>query len=267
MCRNKVSRRNFLKYLSYGTCGAAIHQSFIPGFAAQALAAPTQRGAITDALLYVINLGGGATYNMAPIYHAAWRDKNPTISLSEAESLPFNGEQGFHPSLSYFKQLFDDGDLALINEVGFPNDIHTRSHEQAAQRWMKATANPMGAVAAGWMNTLSAQMNGFYAAISLAGSAPITEGGSSHMRNLESLASLNGASFLWSNDETDWLEMQRTAFRNASNTAQIASKTKVGSAISNMEDSAEAIQNATQADPPNVGVPAPNNDYTDVAKL
>ncbi len=267
MCRKKVSRRNFLKYLTYGTCGAAIHKGFLPGFSSQVLAAPTQRAAVNDALLYVINLGGGATYNMYPIYHSAWRDKNPIISLSEAESLPFNAEQGFHPSLSYFKQLFDDGDLALINEVGFPNDIFSRSHSTAAQMWMKASGNPMGAVTAGWMNTLSCQMSGFYAAVSLAGSDPIVQGGCPGTRALESLSSLNGSSFLYSTDETTWLNMQRTAFNNGTSASSASSQAAVSTSISNMEAAAEAIQDATQADPPNVGVNPPNNDYRDAAKL
>ncbi|MCI5064852.1 DUF1501 domain-containing protein [bacterium] len=273
MKRSSLSRRDFLKFTTLGTCGAAIHNVLQPGFAVQAFAEAHTRAAISGAHLFVINLAGGCSYNIAPIYADAWRDRNPTISYGPGNSLPLsNGsDQGFHPSLPYFKSLYDDGDLALLNQVAFSTNA-SRSHSMAAQMWMTGSIDPTGKN--GVLNNLACRTssNGLFAGVSFAGSDPIVEGSCAEMRKLEGLNSLEGERLQYSDDETAWLNMQRKELFDKGSAPDTQARSYVRDAIGNMDRSAARIQETLDgSNLPNVGVNPPNggfgNDVRDAMKV
>lgn len=275
MCKKKLSRRNFLKFSALGTCGAAVHTAMTPGFNMVQYA--NAQALTTAQHLFVINLAGGASYNIAPIYNSAWYDKNPNVSYQPADSLPLaNGaDQGFHPSLAYFKELYDDGDLALLNQVAF-SERASRSHSTAAQMWMTGSISPNGKN--GVLNSLSCRAtgNGLFSGVSLAGSDPIAEGSCAKMRKLEGLDGLEGRMLRLNDDnrnqnytdETTWLNMQRKKLAEADNKSSTTSRSFVKSAIESMDESADQINETLDgATIPNVGVNAPNNDFRDAMNV
>ena len=50
--------------------------------------------------------------------------------------LPLNEQVGFNPNLSPFKALYDEGHLALVQGVGYPNP--NRSHFRSTDIWTSA---------------------------------------------------------------------------------------------------------------------------------
>ena len=51
--------------------------------------------------------------------------------------LKLNDELGLHPSLAGFKELYDGGNLAVIQGVGYPNP--NRSHFRSTEIWQTAS--------------------------------------------------------------------------------------------------------------------------------
>jgi hypothetical protein len=49
----------------------------------------------------------------------------------------FTDEAGINPSLSYFKELFDNGELSVMNNVGYPNP--DKSHFRSMDIWQSAS--------------------------------------------------------------------------------------------------------------------------------
>ncbi|MCB0321081.1 MAG: DUF1501 domain-containing protein [Bdellovibrionales bacterium] len=267
MKAQKLDRRSFLKVAAVGTCGSLIHNVLTPGFAVRALAAPLSRAYSANPLLIVVNLSGGASYQLAPIYHSAWRDKNPNVSYGPEESLPLTSEQGIHPSLTLIRDLYQDGDAILFNKVGFAN--HSRSHSTAAEMWMTGHASPMSK--AGMLNQLSCQMNGLFSAISLAGDDPIFEGSCSGARRLESLATLSGQRFKNSDDETAWIDLTREEITALSSAPTNPNQQFARNAISSMDSAAQTIRDIAGNPLPDTGVPFNQtgfgNDCRDAARV
>ena len=131
------SRRNFLKGVAATTCGSCVH-AISPlskgGYIAGGAPEPAQSaGALGDRpLLILVNLDGGCSYNITPIYTGAYRDRNRDISYGPENSIPLNGavDQGLHPSLTGLKPIWDEKNLAVMNLVGLndPTGV-TRSHD------------------------------------------------------------------------------------------------------------------------------------------
>ena len=47
-------------------------------------------------------------------------------------------EVGLHPALTGFKELYDDGSLGILNNVGYPNP--DRSHFRSMDIWQTGSA-------------------------------------------------------------------------------------------------------------------------------
>jgi uncharacterized protein (DUF1501 family) len=59
------------------------------------------------------------------------------LRLAEKEILKLNDELGFNSNLEGFKDLYDAGQLAIIQGVGYPNP--NRSHFRSTEIWQTAT--------------------------------------------------------------------------------------------------------------------------------
>ncbi|MGH7994535.1 MAG: DUF1501 domain-containing protein, partial [Limisphaerales bacterium] len=62
-------------------------------------------------------------------YHRA----RPKLGLSAQQVLKLNGEIGLHGAMTGFKALFDAGNLAVVQGVGYPNP--NRSHFRSTEIW------------------------------------------------------------------------------------------------------------------------------------
>jgi uncharacterized protein (DUF1501 family) len=78
--------------------------------------------------LVVVFLRGGADgLSLVPaVGDADYHRVRPTIGISEKNAVKVDGFFGFHPELAPLKPAYDDGELAVVHEVGSEDD--TRSH-------------------------------------------------------------------------------------------------------------------------------------------
>ncbi|MFN8633497.1 MAG: DUF1501 domain-containing protein [Chloroflexota bacterium] len=106
--------------------------------------------------LVVVQLGGGDDgLNFLPPYGlGAYYDLRPKVGIAQADVLQLNGQVGLHPSLKAFKRLHDEGKLALIQGVGYPNP--NRSHFRSMDIWH--TARPDANADQGWLGAFMSEV-------------------------------------------------------------------------------------------------------------
>ena len=103
----------------------------------------------TGRTLVVIHLGGGNdTLNtVIPHGNPAYATLRGALAVPTAQVLPLNAQQGFHPSMTGIKALYDLNKVAVINSVGYPRFDY--SHFEAMQIYWKA--DPTRSASTGWL--------------------------------------------------------------------------------------------------------------------
>jgi len=93
----------------------------------------------TNKILIVIQLTGGndGLNTVVPFENDFYYNARPQISIKKNEVLKLNNELGLNPNMQGFKNLFDDGKLCLINNVGYPEP--DRSHFRSMDIWQTAS--------------------------------------------------------------------------------------------------------------------------------
>ena len=88
-------------------------------------------------ILVVLQLSGGndGLNTIIPMRNDIYFREREMISVKDA--LKLTDEAGINPSLSYFKELFDNGELAVLNNVGYPNP--DKSHFRSMDIWQSAS--------------------------------------------------------------------------------------------------------------------------------
>ena len=102
-----------------------------------------------DPVLVVVQLTGGSDYmNMVvPYADPLYYDNRPTVGVPAVDVLPIDSRFGFNPALGAVKDLYDQGQVAVINGVGYPNP--NRSHFRAMDIWH--TCEPEKIATEGWL--------------------------------------------------------------------------------------------------------------------
>ena len=59
--------------------------------------------------------------------------------LSAKDALSLTAEASIHPSLTFFKELYDNGELAALNNVGYPDP--DKSHFRSMDIWQSASSS------------------------------------------------------------------------------------------------------------------------------
>jgi uncharacterized protein (DUF1501 family) len=143
-----LDRRAFLKTLGGVALGAATAGPLfarVPGgFARRPAAAPRT--------LVVLQLSGGndGLNTLVPYSDDAYRRARPTLRIGADRVLKLDDRFGLHPNLKAFRALFDQGSLAIVRGVGYPNPA--RSHFESFDVWHAADARGRAAPAgAGWI--------------------------------------------------------------------------------------------------------------------
>ena len=78
--------------------------------------------------LVVVQLSGGndALNTVVPYTNGLCYENRPQVHIAPEDVLPLDDQLGFHPSMESIKQLWDEGKVAVINGIGYPNP--NRSH-------------------------------------------------------------------------------------------------------------------------------------------
>src|SRR5256885_8332508 len=155
MYENPTTRRIFLqKGLTMLAVGATV-----PTFLDQTVMAITnpldtprtqQPNGKDGKILVVVQLSGGndGLNTVVPFGDDAYYRARPAIGHDQKTVLKLNSYIGLHPNLAPLKEIFDDGKLAILQGVGYPNP--NRSHFRSMDIWH--SAQPDREVAgSGWL--------------------------------------------------------------------------------------------------------------------
>lgn len=98
--------------------------------------------------LVMVHLAGGndGLNTVVPIGDPAYAKLRPALALSRADVLPIDRGMALHPALGGFKRLYERGQLAIVQGVGYPNPDF--SHFRATEIW--EAGDPSGG-SSGWI--------------------------------------------------------------------------------------------------------------------
>ncbi|CAG5071996.1 hypothetical protein DYBT9623_03936 [Dyadobacter sp. CECT 9623] len=105
-----------------------------------------------DRILVIIYLGGGndGLNTVIPLeYYSQYQSLRSNIAIPESSVLKLSGnaETGFHPAMTGMRQMYDDGKLAMIHSVSYPNP--DQSHYRSTDIWMTGVDSTQYATS-GW---------------------------------------------------------------------------------------------------------------------
>lgn len=147
---SKLNRRDFIKGLGGIGITPGLGSGLLAALSAQGIAS-TNSGAESPIFVLIHQAGGNDTLNtVIPIDtsdSSHYYQGRPQLALNESEALPLQDGYGLHPQLSRLKQLWDDGNLAIVNGVGNPNPV--LSHFRSQDIW--EAANFSTAPKSGWL--------------------------------------------------------------------------------------------------------------------
>lgn len=91
----------------------------------------------TQKKLIVLQFTGGndGLNTIIPIRNDIYFKERKRIAIQN--SLKLDDETGINPALSYFKELYDNGNLSVLNNVGYPNP--DKSHFRSMDIWHSAS--------------------------------------------------------------------------------------------------------------------------------
>jgi uncharacterized protein (DUF1501 family) len=140
-----MNRRDFVK-TSFLTLAAGFGA---PGFLDRTALAAGSKGKI----LVVVQLSGGndGLNTLVPYTNGAYYAARPTLAISKKDVLSVSLDHGFHPSLQPWMKLWERGEIAAVQGVGYPNP--NRSHFESMAIWH--TADPKARETEGWIGKLA----------------------------------------------------------------------------------------------------------------
>lgn len=147
-----INRRKFIQSGTLATASLMLPK-FLKAFERQTLSRENK-------ILVVIQLSGGndGLNTVIPYRNDIYYKVRPQLGIQRKSALALDDELGIHPALKGLKALYDDGAMAVMNSVGYPNP--DRSHFRAMDIWQSASG--AGKIwQTGWLGRyLDAQCNG-----------------------------------------------------------------------------------------------------------
>ncbi len=127
-----VRRREFLQIGSLATASLLVPR-FLKAFDGKAVVPKGNR------VLVILQLSGGndGLNTVIPTYNDIYYKERPRLGIEKTKALALSDEAGLHPSLVALKGLYDEGEMAILNSVGYPNP--DRSHFRSMDIWHSAS--------------------------------------------------------------------------------------------------------------------------------
>ena len=152
----KLSRRAMIKdgmlAVSAGMMMPSIFSRGIASAKAMSLDGARTSLSATDHTLIVVQMAGGndGLSTVVPYTDPLYRKVRPTLAIPENSVLQLDGRLGLHANLAPLKKIWDEGHMAVIEGVGYPNQ--SLSHFQAMDIWQTLDLNGNGSE--GWLGKL-----------------------------------------------------------------------------------------------------------------
>lgn len=130
-----MNRRNFLSLTGTFTGGALLLPDFLLAFGSQ------PNLIIGEQCLVFIQLNGGndGLNTFIPFEDPLYYDLRTKIALNKSDIISQNKGMAFHPALKDFATMQQNGDLTILQNVGYPEP--NRSHFRSQEIWQTASAS------------------------------------------------------------------------------------------------------------------------------
>jgi uncharacterized protein (DUF1501 family) len=148
-----IKRKDFLQIGSLATA-SMLMPKFLKAFEKPMMVPPGNK------VVVVIQFSGGndGLNTVIPVRNDIYYRERPKLAIAKTNALNLTDETGLNPALEAFKGLYDDGSLAIMNSVGYPNP--DRSHFRSMDIWQSASDSDKY-VNTGWLGRyLDAQCKG-----------------------------------------------------------------------------------------------------------
>jgi uncharacterized protein (DUF1501 family) len=128
-----MDRRNFIK-----TSSLASGYFLLPGFLKPLENLFPNEGQKT---IVIIQLSGGNDWlnTIVPYKNDLYYKNRPKLGIKENKLILLEKDLAFNNSLSLLKQFYDSGEMAIVNNVGYPNP--DRSHFRSMDIWQTASSS------------------------------------------------------------------------------------------------------------------------------
>jgi len=127
-----IRRKEFIQIGSLATASLMLPK-FLKAFEGRAMVPAGNK------VVVILQLSGGndGLNTVVPFRNDLYYKARPRLGIVKDKALALTDEAGLHPALKGFKELFDDGSLAILNNVGYPNP--DRSHFRSMDIWHTAS--------------------------------------------------------------------------------------------------------------------------------
>ena len=130
-----MNRRNFLTLTGTFTGGTLLLPDFLHAFGSQS------NLVIGEQCLVFIQLNGGndGLNTFIPVDNPLYYDLRTKIAIAKNDVISKNKGMAFHPALKDFATMQQNGDLTILQNVGYPEP--NRSHFRSQEIWQTASAS------------------------------------------------------------------------------------------------------------------------------
>ncbi|GAB3007326.1 DUF1501 domain-containing protein [Niabella terrae] len=127
-----IKRRDFIQTGSLAAASLMLPK-FLKAFESNALVPAGNK------VVVVLQLSGGndGLNTVIPVRNDIYHKLRPALGIKRPKSAVLTDEVSLHPALTHFKNLYDEGHLAILNNVGYPNP--DRSHFRSMDIWHSAS--------------------------------------------------------------------------------------------------------------------------------
>ncbi|GAB3042792.1 DUF1501 domain-containing protein [Spirosoma pulveris] len=140
-----MNRKDFLRQLSLLTGGAAFGMQGIPVRSYAHSPFIFDKADTNGNILVLVQLQGGndGLNTVVPFENPLYYQNRPAIAIPKAKVLPLTSQLGLNPAMSAFRELYDNAQLTIVENVGYQSP--NRSHFRSSDIWLSGSdANTYG---------------------------------------------------------------------------------------------------------------------------
>ena len=110
-----------------------------------------------DPVIVVLQMSGGNDYfnTVIPYTDGRYYDNRPAVGVAEDRILKINDKIGFHPEMGPIKNIYEQGNMAIIHGVGYANA--PRSHFRSMDIWHTCEPDKLGTE--GWLGRATKEID------------------------------------------------------------------------------------------------------------
>ena len=138
-----IKRKEFIQIGSLATASLLVPK-FLKAFESKSMVLPGNK------VVVILQVSGGndGLNTVIPYRNDLYYKARPKLGIAKDKVLTLTDEVGLNPALKGLKELYDDGSLSVLNNVGYPNP--DRSHFRSMDIWHTAS-NSNEYWTSGWM--------------------------------------------------------------------------------------------------------------------